>query len=213
MAQPTDTNLTELEKQLGQLDAGKMSDQDVHQLVEKVMDTLRRSSFSNRQVFEQLSSLSQSIKTTRNEIAAIRADAISGQHIPDATDQLDEVVGATEDATNKIMDCCDAMTAIAGELPAEANAKVMDQITKIYEACNFQDLTGQRITKVVRTLKHIESQILTLISALEQMGFKFEGGEEKLQLSKATDTEKHLLNGPQAATEAIKQDDIDKLFG
>ena len=34
---------------------------------------------------------------------------------------------------------------------------------KIFEACNFQDLTGQRITKVVGTLKFIETHIVRMM--------------------------------------------------
>lgn len=208
-----DEQLEALEAELSKLDSGKLSENDVHRLIERVIETLRRSHFSNKQVFDQLSALSATIAATRREIATIRADAIGGQHIPNATDQLDEVVEATETATNKIMDCCDRLNALAETQAPELKDKIVDEVTRIYEACNFQDLTGQRITKVVRTLKHIEAQILTLINALEQMGFKFETGEEKLVLSKSTDTEKHLLNGPQDAAGAIKQDDIDKLFG
>jgi hypothetical protein len=54
-----------------------------------------------------------------------------------------------------------------------------------------------------------------LLKALDDAGFQLEkqDGPLGLNVSLATDTEKHLLNGPQAASAAIKQDDIDKLFG
>ncbi len=211
--QNQDVDLRELEAELNKLEGGALSGNDVHRVIERVIEALRRAHFSNTQVFEQLTTLSATIAATREEIAGVRADAISGQHIPVATDQLDEVVVATEEATNKIMDCCDSLSALANEAPPETGAKIMDLVTRIYEACNFQDLTGQRITKVVRTLKHIETQISALIHAFRHMGFKFASGEERIEISKATDTEKHLLNGPQDKDAAIAQDDIDKLFG
>ena len=202
-----------LEKALATLEQS-LTDKNLQKLVEQIVDSLKGAHITNRSVFEQLSALANYIASTRSEIAAIQADAINGQYIPHATDQLDEVVGATEEATNKIMDCCDGISAIAGELPAEQQTKLMDLVTRIFEACNFQDVTGQRITKVVRTLKHIETQIHQLVKSLEQVGFTFDKTPaQKIEVSEATDPEKHLLNGPQLTNDAIKQDDIDKLFG
>lgn len=211
----TDPNLLNqaLHEALARLE-GANTDKNLKNLVDQVMGVLKTSTVTNRQVFEQLTNLANYIANTRAEIAAIQAETIQGEHIPNATDQLDEVVSATEDATNKIMDCCDHISTIAGEVAGENGTKLMDEVTKIYEACNFQDLTGQRITKVVRTLKHIESQIQTLTQSLEQVGFSFKKGSgERIQVSQAEDPDKHLLNGPQAENVAIKQDDIDKLFG
>jgi chemotaxis protein CheZ len=186
------------------------------QLVETVVSSLRTAQATNRKVFEQLSSVMDYIANARREIAAVEPGAIKGQHIPNATDELDAVVAATEEATHKIMDSCDALSNAAATLPPEAQTQVTDQVNRIFEACNFQDITGQRITKVVRTLKHIEDQVSALVHALEAVGLRPTDnpeGYEKLNVSKATDPEKHLLNGPQEGGQAIKQDDIDKLFG
>ena len=202
-----------LEKALAQLgDTGKQSP---HALIAAAIDTLKEARVTNHQVYDQLAALAQYIANAKQEIANIRADAISGEHIPSATDQLDEVIGATEEATNKIMDCCDAINTIAGKQSIPTQQELTEQVTKIYEACNFQDITGQRITKVVRTLKHIDGQVNLLLKALDDAGFQIEKNVDMvgLNVSKSTDTEKHLLNGPQTADTAIKQDDIDKLFG
>lgn len=202
-----------IDKVLARLE-GSLDDKDLHKLVHNVIETLQKAQVTNGHVFERLAALSEYIANAKKEIATIRADAINGAYIPSATDQLDAVVGATEDATNKIMDCCDRITTIAGAQAPDVQTALMDEVTKVYEACNFQDITGQRITKVVRTLKHIEGQVDSLLKALEQAGFQIEalGQAGDLNVSQATDTEKHLLNGPQMQNEAIKQDDIDKLF-
>jgi chemotaxis protein CheZ len=186
------------------------------QLIETVVASLRGAQATNRKVFEQLSAVMDYIANARREIAAVEPHAIKGQHIPTATDELDAVVASTEEATHKIMDACDALNNAAATLPPEAQTQVTDQVNRIFEACNFQDITGQRITKVVRTLKHIEDQVSSLVAALESVGLRpadNPDGYEKLNVSKATDPEKHLLNGPQAGSQAIKQDEIDKLFG
>lgn len=206
---------SKLEDAIHQLE-GALHGKDLHAVIQRSLESLRSARVTNNSVFEQLAALASYIANAKKEIASIRADAISGEYIPTATDQLDEVVGATEEATNKIMDCCDAISTLAGQQEGDMQNALMAEVTKIYEACNFQDITGQRITKVVRTLKHIEAQVAGLLKALDDAGFRIdfaEGPDSSLQLSKATDTEKHLLNGPQSVDEAIKQDDIDKLFG
>jgi chemotaxis protein CheZ len=203
-----------LETALAQLGTGD-GKQNPQALIEQAIASLKAARVTNHQVFDQLSSLAHFIATAKKEIASIRADDIGGEYIPTATDHLDEVVGATEAATNKIMDCCDTISAIAGKQPEPTQGELMSVVTNIYEACNFQDITGQRITKVVRTLKHIDGQVTLLLKALDDAGFKLEqqGAAAPLNVSQSTDPDKHLLNGPQKADDAIKQDDIDKLFG
>src|SRR5690348_12045548 len=105
----------------------------------------------DRELFGELESLARYIRHARQEIAAIRPGAIAGNEIRSATDELDAVIGDTESATHRIMDNCDAIAAIAADLDAEPRTALNAAVTGIFEACNFQDITGQRITKVVRT--------------------------------------------------------------
>jgi chemotaxis protein CheZ len=160
-------------------------------------------------LYAELEELARYIENAKNEIASIKSNSISNEHIPVATDELDAVVGATEDATNKIMNACDQITEIAGTVSPEASEKLMSVVMGIYEACNFQDITGQRITKVVKTLKHIETQVMGLVAA-----FGGTAGSAGAASSSAADPndEKNLLNGPQLPGNAINQDEIDKLL-
>lgn len=135
-----------------------------------------------------------------------RASDIKDKHIPTATDELDAIVEATAAATGSIMDACEVIESIA-ELPPVA----AEQVTKIYEACSFQDITGQRITKVVKTLKTIEQKVEALIGILgeDQAGSGHSvPAEEETRVGDAA-----LLNGPQMAGQAITQEEIDKLLG
>ena len=95
---------------------------------------------------------------------------------------------------------------------AYANSRlneIADQITRLFEACTFQDLTGQRITKVVRTLGFIEERVAAL---MELWGEKDIGAAAPVE----DNIEKHddglVLHGPQTPDAAISQDEIDKLF-
>lgn len=163
--------------------------------------------------YREIEALARYIRTAKMEIAAIKPKDITAEHIPAATDQLDAVVGATEEATNKIMDECDQIGGIAGNLSPETNEQLTACITRIYEACNFQDLTGQRITKVVTALKHIEEKIQALLAALGEEIGSSDTASPPVGNNSPVDSEKALLNGPQLPGEGVSQDEIDKLFG
>jgi chemotaxis protein CheZ len=157
-----------------------------------------------------LEDLARFIREAKLEIASIQPSEISTDHIPRATDELDAVVGATEEATNKIMDVCDEISVLAATCPSETGEKLIACTTRLFEACNFQDITGQRITKVVATLKHIDVKVAAL---LQVFGDKV---DSSLPVKAATPTnpldEAALLNGPQLEKNAIDQNEIDRLM-
>jgi chemotaxis protein CheZ len=185
---------------------------DVAEIIAEVVGSMEGDLSSlDFKIYRELDSLAKYIQAARSEIAQIRPDVISEDFIPTATDELDAVVGATEEATGTILDTAEQIQNIAATLEGEASEKLTNHTIDIFEACNFQDITGQRITKVVNTLKHIESKIETLVSIL---------GEEVAKVRTTSTTEvpdpasvdKSLLNGPQLPDKAIDQDEIDRLL-
>ena len=104
---------------------------------------------------------------------------------------------------------CETLDERGGSLTGEPAAKLQDATTRIYEACSFQDITGQRINKVVATLKTIETKVTQIVAT-------FGGGERSVPIAVAVEdteaTEAALLNGPQHPTVAMDQSDIDKLL-
>ncbi len=92
---------------------------------------------------------------------------------------------------------------------------MQDVVTRIYEACSFQDLTGQRITKVVTTLKTIEKKVAHIIDVF-QPDPNGERGEAVAVARKEPpppeDAAASLLNGPQLPANAMDQSDIDALL-
>ncbi|GJL84377.1 MAG: hypothetical protein DHS20C02_01520 [Micavibrio sp.] len=159
-------------------------------------------------IYRELKNLHDIIEEARQEVGQAQAGDISDKHIPTATDELDEVVRATAEATGTIMDACDIISEKAAEA-GEAGAAITDEVMKVYEACSFQDITGQRITKVVATLKAIESKVDALMKVLgEKMpGMPIQGDGES-----GGEGDAALLNGPQMPDKAITQAEIDKLL-
>lgn len=170
-------------------------------------------------VFAELERLSDYIQAAKLEIAQIRPDDVKDEHLPTAIDELDAVVQAAADATNSIMDACEIVETVMGDVPAEASGKLMDATTRIYEACTFQDITGQRINKVVTTMRHIEDCIDALLDAF---GDKPANAKKKARAPKKTAaskpnpkkvlTDEDLLDGPQLGEKVKSQSEIDDLF-
>lgn len=181
----------------------------VVQIINSVIEKVEAAEDVSREhIYQELKALHALIEETRKEISASRASDVSGTHIPDATDELDAVVEATEVATGTIMDACDAMTAYSDKLDGAHKDFMVGEVTKILEACSFQDITGQRITKVVKSIKQIDEKVSKLMSVLEE---KIPGLPNSV-LVDTREGDAKLLNGPQMADKAVSQSDIDKLL-
>jgi chemotaxis protein CheZ len=186
--------------------------QQVATIVRDVIGNLKDGSLTTEvKLYAELEELAQTIRRVRQDVVAIQPKDINADYIPRATDELDAVVGATEEASNKIMDVCDEITGLAGNCTPDINQKLVGCTTKIYEACNFQDITGQRITKVVTALKHIDGKVDALLKALGD-DIHHEGDKMRGRSIPVLGTEEALLNGPQLAKNAISQDEIDRLL-
>lgn len=132
------------------------------------------------------------------------------------TFELDAIVTSTERATQNILDASekiDELVAAIGAQVKDPHAKqqaeeVREHVVAIFESCNFQDITGQRITKVVNTLKYVEDRINAMINIWGAETFVGLQPKEELDV----DEEAKLLNGPQLENRGISQSEIDKLF-
>jgi chemotaxis protein CheZ len=121
--------------------------------------------------------------------------------MPDAGLHLNDVLQSTEEAAMTILEAATIIGSSVTEangIPAPAMQKISEQVNRIYAACGFQDISGQRIKKVLRHLHELEGQLLRLSQIA-----RGHGGP------KSTDP---LLNGPQLAAEAPTQQEVDRLF-
>jgi chemotaxis protein CheZ len=151
------------------------------------------------------------ISSMRREFAALQGN--SKGSFATMADTLDAIVENTEAAGNAILESMEAIGASVAKLqsvkdPAAASAceEIVDNTNKVFEACAFQDLTGQRITRVIKSLQFMEDHINRLV--------RMWGKEELARMAAelAVPSAPDLMEGPQRAGVAISQDDIDKLF-
>ena len=165
---------------------------------------------------KELYGLFKYLQRVRQEIAAINRPADEALHFDNMSDQLDAIVKATEEATDTIMGCMEKNDEIVGKLrdviTDEAQLRLLDQISTngndVFEACSFQDITGQRITKVVKSVTYVEDRVNALIAVWGKE--EIDRIEVKAEKEKTEDEE--LLQGPALEGEGITQAEIDKLF-
>jgi len=186
---------------------------DIASVVESMMATMKGDiSSSDLQLYNELAALAKYIHAAKSDIAALRPDEVKAHVLPKATDELDAIVAATEQATNSIMDATEKLETLGEELPDEHANVIMDATTAIYEACGFQDITGQRITKVVKALKDIEEKIDALVEAFGSEIEKYKQLTPEEAEEPAATTDEDLLNGPQLKEKAETQEEIDALL-
>ena len=188
----------------------------VEDVVAAVLDTMHeRLSATETKLLQEISALGSIIKQAKVGIAEVSVEAIRGSHIPLAAGELDAIAQHTAIATNSILECCEALDNLAASLPPGQAAVATAATTRIYEACSFQDITGQRITKIVKALQAIEDKVVRLSDAYGLS--ELPAGRATAATSVASPKDpgndpSGLLNGPGLVGEAMDQSEIDKLL-
>lgn len=159
---------------------------------------------------DELRDLLNFIEQTKNDLSGIQPKDLSENKIPEASNQLDQVVAATEDAAGKIMDSAEELSDLAETLDGELAERLMTISMHIFEASSFQDITGQRVTKVVNTLKYLEEKLSVLADAIGDTDSHIKAGQETGD--GCLESDENLLQGPQCSVTGNNQDEIDALF-
>ena len=167
----------------------------------------------------QIEQMNEHIHKAKLQIASLRHPKAEDDRFINAATELDAIVKDTEMATHTILESAeiidDLTMTLKNSAPNDFVADHVEQIafnvTKIFESCNFQDITGQRINKVVSTLEFVEERVHNMISIWGEDAFADLPVPEKESKDDAPE-DSDLLNGPQLEGEGISQDDIDKLF-
>jgi chemotaxis protein CheZ len=172
-----------------------------------------------RQLKDETDTIQRAINRTKQEIATLHVNGLNAPESGRVVRELDAVVGGTEEAIQTILAAAEDIDEAANTLSATQKNEVeralaqdiRDQVIRIFEASNFQDLAGQRIAKVMATLKFIEDRIARMMEIW--------GGIEAFKDYTAAalaerDTGPTLLNGPKLEGDSghASQDQIDAMF-
>jgi chemotaxis protein CheZ len=161
-------------------------------------------------IYRELRDIADYIVEMKIEIGALQANELKETRIPAAGQQLSAIIESTEAATNSIMECAEAVMAADSSDSKSYKALVDGKMLAIFEACSFQDITGQRIAKVVEALEHIEARVSRFAATMRTKDLSgFINEEEK---SRAERKKRLLLNGPPFEGEGNVQTEIDELL-
>jgi chemotaxis protein CheZ len=167
----------------------------------------------------ELDLIHDAINRTKREIAVLHGKSFSGEEMARLNGELGAVVGGTEEATQQILEAAESIDQAATALTKVGSPEqqqmlteeIQEKVISIFEACNFQDLTGQRINKVMQTMKFIEHHINTMMDIW--------GGVDAIKahsppIVDTREGDAKLLNGPRALGDEghASQDDIDAMF-
>ena len=150
------------------------------------------------------------LQRSRTEIARLQANDMLRRRIPLARRELQAVVGATEEASNRIIDCAEAILSADTADPAAFHASVTYHITAIFEACAFQDIAGQRIAGVLQNLSEIEARLSRFAEAIGAEDHA--GPHSRIEAEQAGRRAQLILNGPPQAGAGRPQAEIDALL-
>lgn len=120
---------------------------------------------------------------------------VSGRSVgalPQASEELRTAVRETSSAVNSIMDQAETVMAMNSDDPSAYRAAVQVAMTRILEACAFEDLTGQRIAKAAEVLRNAEAGEACVVRG------KGDSGE--------------ILTGPGLEAPHMSQAEVDAVF-
>ena len=186
---------------------------DIAGVTEVLLGTMQRYFNSiDTTLYSEFRGLSSYIDRARGEIAELRPNDLKQDKIPRAGMELDAIVASTEEATGTIMDAAEEIMA-ADPSSHEYSDTINEACMRIFEACSFQDITGQRINKVVATLTYIEERLHGLQDAWGPDIADAEGDAHQFGVHSDDDRpDKDLLNGPALDGQGIEQSQIDALL-
>ncbi len=195
-----------------------------------LLDSRQRAAAVNIDVLQRdLKELRDHIERSKGEIAALvgkDGKALSAPRLNGATEELYEIVASTERATSEILEATEWVQERVTSLGlSDAERQEFEQrCMEIFTACSFQDITGQRIAKVVATMSYVEQRVITMMSMWDADGADHEAAAVRTTIDgnrpretdgtpSVPDAESSLLNGPQLPGHGLGQDAVDALFG
>lgn len=155
-----------------------------------------------------LMEMADAIARTRSEVAALSTPDQGESRLTVASETLDAIVRATERATSDILGAAEEVQEAAWTLrETGADSALCDALdrhaTQIYTACSFQDLTAQRTSRVVHTLRYLENRITSMIGIW--------GSSEETASAPDGDGRVRAETGP-VLDAALDQSDVDRFL-
>ena len=184
---------------------------------QKVVEVIKAQAAEARKLKIEFDVIDQAIKKTKSGMDPTQNQSLDGGQIARVTQELAAVKEGTTVATDRLLKAAETIEQTSSTLAAALKGgheqglaqDIQDQVTQIFEACNFHDLTSQRITKVVTTLKQVEDHLLQMVEIWNAIE-RFTNYVGRL----TPPNNDSMLNGPKLDGDEghASQNDIDSMF-
>jgi chemotaxis protein CheZ len=194
-------------------------------IITNIAEAYRREVLEVVKLKDEMRQIQTAIQETKKQVVSLHSGATSNVTVNNAAGELGAVVIDTEGATNKILGAAEHIEMLAGVIQSEVSVEnknrrageIAAEIMSIYEACNFQDLTGQRIARVCETLEFVErkvSRMADIWGGLDSLSAIMENEIKAFEDERRALGTHGLAAGPAMAgsNDHVAQDDIDALF-
>lgn len=161
---------------------------------------------STSHVRDDVLRMRQMLQRARQELAAT-----TDTRLQRMADELKSVRRDTDSATHKVLGAIEQIDDMAKTLAAALKhdqhralaQDIQEQATRVYEACNFQDIAGQRIANALLAIDAVEGQLARAVAALDDR-----------VTAPAAIERNALVNGPKLDSDTghASQDDVDLIF-
>ncbi len=172
---------------------------------------LKTSSESAQYREEKTLDMSGLNRTLQKELEGKSFPDIREKYVPFIVNQLLAIQDLVDQAAETLLTSVESIQTLAMQLDPHRRDAVLVLVTRLFEACSFQDITGQRIQKIIDAMAHIEGLVdaVRYISGERNQKEAFEAYKQKLRRDAPESTR---LTGPQAHTSDALQKEINKLF-
>lgn len=184
-----------------------LDNKDADKLIKDFISILSADSSTKQNdiILENITHLSYQIAYVKHKISIMSDNILKDEFIPEISVELNSVIEQTEKSVMGILDVLDEINIINQKITdPDIKEKLITNSTKIFELCNFQDLTGQIINRIIKRLTVIESTVDKIVEIL--------GQSSKYSHNHNNNVCDILLHGPQKEAERPSQNQIDDLF-
>ena len=190
----------------------RFTDRRIAELSAEIHATVQMVDYSEVNLSGQLAKIQEQVA----QMVAMPAAATRNSGL-----ELESVVQATEAAANQIMEAAEAIGDWLRDGGRDVGSMelVANKLNSIFEACSFQDVTGQRIRRAIQHLQHVETMLTEITPGHGETPPSRVGGvvnpdlvQEDVDRVFALMAQSGSANGPVVAP-ALAQDDVDNMFG
>lgn len=193
-------------KEMQKINHGVIDINNLDEIIQQFLEILNPHIVNKEKqdIYHQIELISAKFLSLKKDISNISNEILDHNFVPNINMELRSVVTQTEKSVTGILDVSDEISELSSRVSdPEIKSALMIKATRILELCNFQDLTGQRIQKIVHHLSEIESIMFKMLHALRP--------DSKLR-TRVVSEDELLINGPQGESKSPSQSDIDDLF-